>query len=105
MNGFLSFNVGETLNTVAKSGILLSVFSGEPGVFTFKLAEDEGETTNYQVSVSNDGSPIDWNVTDRGEAGFMLQIFQPSVVDGALVLTPFNPDVLCTVSVERKLAS
>jgi hypothetical protein len=99
MKGFLVFNVvaGEA-NVLAIAGIIASLknFENEPGHFRVDLTQDEGQTVNYQVQVSNDGAPVAFHIINRNAIYFDIALLSAAA--------PYIPPTRCTITVERMCA-
>lgn len=101
MTGFISFQVlaDGTVNVAARWGCIETVELKALGAFGFGLSS-EGETEHYQVCVSNDDPdlpPFSWSIAYRSGTRLVLEF--KKLMDATPV--PYNPTILCTVTVER----
>lgn len=100
-DGFYSFYVvdGDTAQLQRKQGIISNIVfftTGEVVVYF-----DANGSTDYQVSVSNDGTPIEWYIRERSGTKFVLGFRKLDLVDDVWQLVAYNPESLCTVTVDR----
>jgi hypothetical protein len=91
---------GGELVQVAQAGIIdrAAIQSGYDGRFSIYLSDNE--SLEYQVTVSNDATPICWSISERNNNRFILNLFQFLIVEGALQQVPYNPETRCTVTIE-----
>lgn len=95
MTGFISFRVdsANAIQVASQWGIIEAIEFKELGAFGFVLSEG---SEHFQVTVSNDDpdlAPFSWSIAYRSETALVLEF----KAGGA----PFNPSILCTVTVER----
>lgn len=100
-DGFVSFKMdGEQLLVVRQYGILDITSRLDAGAFQFSLDDENGET-DYEITVIDDGNPTTQQIKNREGSGFRLVIWRLTAGEQTFTAIPYDPDVLCTVTVER----
>lgn len=101
IDGFVSFYVNDsTVTTVRQYGILDIASRLDSGAFQFAL-DDENGSTDYEITVIDDGNPTTQQIKNRAGDGFKLIIWRLTAGEQAFTAIPYDPDVLCTVTVDR----
>lgn len=100
-DGFVSFKVsGENIVIVRQYGILEIDSRITEGAFQFTL-NDENGSTDYEITVIDDGNPTTQQIKNRAGSGFTLVIWRLTAGEQTFTAIPYDPDVLCAVAVNR----
>lgn len=81
----------------AQIGDITGITSDAVGFFAASLQNQANEF--YHVSVSNDTHLVLCTIRDRTSEGFVLELKKLTINESGLLLTPYDPSSLCTVTV------